>query len=117
LVKGFIDRLFTPGFAFRYRKGQLPEKLLGGRSARFVTSMDGPNVWYTLVQRRALHTAFVSSTLGFVGFAPVRATTFYGLGRMDQRSRARALRDVERNADQDVRAIGPAALPRLALRA
>lgn len=115
LVKGFIDRLFTPGFAFRYGKGALPEKLLRGRSARFVTTMDGPNLWYTLVQRRALHTSFVSSTLRFVGFAPVRANTFYGLGRMSAPARAKALREVARAAEQDVLALPVRALPRLVL--
>ena len=32
LVKGFIDRVFTPGFAFRYTaESALPQKLLAGR--------------------------------------------------------------------------------------
>ena len=39
LVKGFIDRAFLPGFAFKNRPGNgLPETLLKGRSSRVVTS-------------------------------------------------------------------------------
>lgn len=108
LVKGFIDRVLTPGFAFRYGSGPLQEKLLRGRSARFVTSMDAPRFWYLLVQRRALHSSFVASTLDFVGFGPVRTSTFYSARTMDARARERACRAMERAADQDVQALlGP----------
>ena len=67
LVKGFIERTFLPGWAFRYgppegaqtpryRAGSsLPVPLLSGRDARVVTSMDSPGWWYRLWHRRALH--------------------------------------------------------------
>ena len=41
LVKGFVDRAFLPGFAFRYPPGGgYPEGLLRGRSARVVAGYD-----------------------------------------------------------------------------
>jgi len=105
LVKGFVERTFTPQFAFRYRgRNQLPEKLLRGRSARLVTSMDCPAAWYTLVNRRSVHAAFAGATLAFVGFSPVRSTTFHELRFMDERARQRALDKVARAAQSDVRA-------------
>jgi NAD(P)H dehydrogenase (quinone) len=106
LMKGFVDRVFTPGFAFAYRAGSaLPVKLLAGRSARFVTTMDAPGYWYALRLRRALHASFVTGTLAFVGFSPIREDTFYGMRSSDPAARARALARVRRGAERDVHAL------------
>jgi NAD(P)H dehydrogenase (quinone) len=102
LVKGFIDRVFTPGYAFRYHdRGQLPEKLLRGRSARLVTSMDSPRLWQWLVNGSALETSFTRSTLRFVGFSPVRRNVYYSAHAMDARARERALEDMRNAATRD----------------
>lgn len=101
LVKGFIDRTFLPGWAFAYGEGTFPEKLLRGRSARFVTTMDSPSLWYRFAYGRALHDAFVDATLGFVGFSPVRETTFYGVREMDEAKRKKALARVAKEAQRD----------------
>lgn len=43
LLKGFVDRVFLPGFAFRYRKGSiLWDKLLAGRTADLLVTLDTP---------------------------------------------------------------------------
>ncbi len=85
LVKGFIDRTFTPGWAYRYEPGRaLPRRLLAGRSARVVTTMDAPWWWYSAIHTRALHAAFVNATLRYVGFS-VSTSTLYGV-----RNRTRA---------------------------
>jgi putative NADPH-quinone reductase len=115
LVKGFIDRVFTPGFAFRYRgRNQLPEKLLSGRSARLVSSMDSPLAWYALVLRRVLHASFGMATLSFVGFSPIRSSMFYELRFRSAAELERALDKVRRAAGSDVAAL-PSARPAPAL--
>lgn len=46
LLKGFIDRVFLPGFAFKYSSGNgFPEKLLKGRTSEIITTLDTP-VWF-----------------------------------------------------------------------
>ena len=46
LLKGFFDRILLPGFAFQYREGKaFPAKLLKGRSAHLLVTMDTPP-WY-----------------------------------------------------------------------
>ncbi len=45
LLKGFVDRVFLPEFAFRYDGKGVPEKLLKGRNAWIITTSDGP-AWY-----------------------------------------------------------------------
>ena len=46
LMKGFFDRVFLPGFAFKYRENsQFWDKLLTGRTAHLIVTMDTPP-WY-----------------------------------------------------------------------
>ncbi|MEN9919231.1 MAG: hypothetical protein RL662_1667 [Bacteroidota bacterium] len=46
LLKGFIDRLWLPGFAFEYRDNSpFPKKLLTGKTSEIISTMDSP-VWY-----------------------------------------------------------------------
>jgi len=43
LLKGFIDRVFLPGFGFKYRENSpFWDKLLKGKSARLIVTMDTP---------------------------------------------------------------------------
>lgn len=42
LLKAFLEQVMRPGFALRYCKSGLPEKLLAGRSADIVVTMGMP---------------------------------------------------------------------------
>lgn len=57
LMKGFIDRVFLPGFAFKYRAGKaFPDKLLKGRTAHLLVTLDTPPWYYRWVYRMpAIH--------------------------------------------------------------
>ena len=77
LLKGFVDRTIIPGFAYKYQKGSaFPEKLLKGRTARLITTMDAPKFYYALVYRQAGHNAMKRATLLFCGVKPVRISAF-----------------------------------------
>jgi putative NADPH-quinone reductase len=104
LMKGFCERVLTPGFAYRYRgRNQTPERLLRGRSARCISSMDSPRFWYRFVQRQPVHNAFLHHTVGFAGFAPLAMTMFHEVRFMSAAQRAAALARVARDADADLR--------------
>jgi len=108
LVKGFVDRVFLPGYAYAYEKGRaLHHKLLGGRSARLITSMDAPWWWYALFYRRALHASFINATLRFVGFAPIYRSTIYGLKGASEQRRAALLHKAEQTGTRDAARIRP----------
>ena len=83
LLKGFFDRVFLPGFAFKYRENSsLWDKLLTGRTAHLMVTMDTPS-WYNLwVFRRPGFNQMKRTILEFCGikvrkiseFAPVKGS-------------------------------------------
>ncbi|WP_214630136.1 NAD(P)H-dependent oxidoreductase [Paenibacillus agaridevorans] len=75
LLKGFIDRVFLPGFAFKYRENSaLWDKLLSGRTAHLLVTMDTPSWYNRLVYRNAGHIVMKKNILKFCGINPVRIT-------------------------------------------
>ena len=106
LLKGFFDRVFTPGFAFRYRKNGLGwHRLLKGRSARMIVTTGGP--W--LLNHIAYHNSHINAikwaTLWFAGFWPVRVTEFNGLDThwVHEKKRKRWLAKTEKIGRSDAR--------------
>lgn len=76
LLKGFIDRVFLPGFAFQYRDGSVWwDKLLKGKSARLIVTMDTPPWYFKLVYGQPGHRAMKRTILGFCGIRPVGITS------------------------------------------
>lgn len=78
LLKGFFDRAFLPGFAFRFKEGSVSswDRLLSGRSARLIVTMDTPPWYYRLVSRMPGHNQMKRTILGFCGVRPVSITEF-----------------------------------------
>ncbi len=77
LLKGFIDRTFLPGYAFKYRRGSsLWDKLLAGRSAELLVTMDSPPWYFRWVTRMPGHHQMKKAILEFCGIAPVRVHSF-----------------------------------------
>lgn len=70
-LKAFIDRTFLTGFAFRYNAKGQPEKLLKGRSARILLTMDGPWWFHRWMYRNSGITWLKWATLWFSGIRTV----------------------------------------------
>jgi putative NADPH-quinone reductase len=88
LLKGFFDRVFLPGFAFKYREGKaFPEKLLHGRSAHLLVTMDTPPWYYRWVYRMPGLHQIRKTTLAFCGIKPQRTLTFGPILGASQRQR------------------------------
>lgn len=83
VLKGFFDRAFLPGYAFKYRDDS-PwwDQLLKGRSARIVTTMDAPKFYYWLVYFNAGQRQLKYGILRFCGFSPVRSASICGVKDM-----------------------------------
>ena len=90
IMKGFIDRLFLPGFAFQYRENSVWwDKLLKGKTARIITTLDQPSWYYWLVYGRPSVNQLKKSTLEFCGVRPVKVS-YYGIVKtstIEQRNR------------------------------
>lgn len=77
IMKGFIDRTFLPGFAFEYRENSVWwDKLLKGKTARIITTIDQPSWYYWLIYGRPSVNQLKKSTLNFCGVKPVRVSYF-----------------------------------------
>lgn len=75
ITKGFIDRLFLPGFAFQYRENSMWwDKLLAGKTAHIITTLDQPSWYYRLVYGRPSVNQLKKCTLEFCGIKPVKIT-------------------------------------------
>lgn len=74
LLKGFLDRVLTPDFAFITCEGGAGyQGLLGSRSAQLITTMDTPPLIHRLLYRQPGRNAMARATLGFCGIRPVRS--------------------------------------------
>lgn len=96
LLKGFIDRVFLPGFSFKYRKDSpMWDKLLTGRSARVIVTMDAPVWYYYLVQGKPGHNAMKKSILEYCGVKPVRFTNLSPIRKSSDEQRKKWLQQIE----------------------
>ena len=66
ILKGFFDKVFTSGFAFRYTKNGLPQKLLKEKNAVVFLTSGGPKIFFTLLGNPAKQ-MIKSKTLEFCG--------------------------------------------------
>lgn len=77
IAKGFIDRLFLPGFTFQYRNNSISwDKLLTGKTAHIITTLDQPGWYYRLVYGRPSINQLKKATLEFCGVKPVKVSYF-----------------------------------------
>lgn len=75
ITKGFIDRLFLPGMAFQYRENSVWwDKLLKGKTAHIITTLDQPGWYYRLFFGRPSVNQLKKSTLEFCGIKPVKVS-------------------------------------------
>ncbi len=77
LLKGFIDRTFLPGFAFRYRPNSIWwDRLLAGRSAHLIVTMDTPPWYYRWIYKMPGHNQMKITILEWCGIKPVKISSF-----------------------------------------
>lgn len=87
-LKGFLDRVMLPGFAFREREDGRFEGLLPGKTAHLITTLDMPPWVYRFIYRAPGLGAMKRSTLGFCGIATSRVLALGPVKDSDAAQRA-----------------------------
>ncbi len=80
ILKGFIDRVFLPGFAFEKKENSVWwDKLLTEKTSRVISTLDQPSWYYRWINNNPSHTSIKKLTLNFVGIKKVKFTTIGSL--------------------------------------
>ncbi len=97
LMKGFIDRIFLPGYFFKYQKGKaFPKQLLKGKTARIIITADTVRWYDYLFMGSPLINQFKKGTLEFCGVKPVKVTYIAPIKDSSESFRAKWLKKVKK---------------------
>lgn len=96
LLKGFLDRVLLPGFAFKYRSNsQLWDKLLSGRTADLLVTQDTSSWYFRWVYGAPAHRQMKRTILGFCGIKTRRLAEFSPVRPSSETQRQNWLRRAE----------------------
>lgn len=104
-LKGLIDRTFLPDFAFKYVKGKtFPEKLLKGKTARIITTMDSPSWYYQYILGDPIVKTLNKPTLALCGikllsvsrFGPIKGSTSKKINNWILKAKKAGIKDSEK---------------------
>lgn len=98
LLKGFIDRVFIPGFAFKYEGKALPTQLLKGKKATLIVTMDGPTWYYRLWMLATGHVMMKRGVLAFCGVKTTDTLMIDNYHKLDAKQKDRWLQKVKKLA-------------------
>lgn len=95
-LKGFFDRCFLPGWAFKYHKDDpFWDRLLAGRSARLIVTSDAPILYNFFAYSNGPIVIPKKMILGFCGFKPVRVTKIGSVKNLKAEKRQALLNKIE----------------------
>jgi len=102
--KGVLDRVLLPGFAFRFEKGKpFPRRLLQGKTARVIATMDSPVWYYRFIMGNPLMRMLKRPVLGLCGIKTIGSDYFGPVSGSTEAAREAWLRRVGRSASKDAR--------------
>ncbi len=102
ILKGFIDRVFLPGFAFKKREGSIWwDKYFTGKTSRIICTLDQPPWYYRLINKSPSHHAMTKLTMNFIGVKSVKITSIGPLRLSKEDFRKKWLSKVEKLGQQN----------------
>lgn len=97
LMKGFFDRVFSSGFAFKYVSYLKWNKLLKGKSARVISTMGTPKMIYQCFMGNPIKRN-MEATLKFCGIKPVKYTYVHSITKLNEDDRKKWLNKIKKIA-------------------
>lgn len=94
ILKGFFERVFTHGFAFRF-KGKMPKPLLNGKEALVFKTAGGPKIFHLLMGNRDSK-VIRKEILGFCGIK-TKVVLIGGCWKLNDRKVSRIRRIVAKS--------------------
>lgn len=96
ILKGFIDRIILPGFAYKFHeKGHGWNKLLKGKTAHLIVTMGAPAWYYNLVYAAVGHRLMKKNILGFCGVKTTKETTISSIAELSDQVRVSWIQKME----------------------
>lgn len=97
IMKGFLDRVLLPGFAFKKREGSVWwDKFFKGKSSRIICTMDQPTWYYRFINGQPSTIAMKRLTMKFIGVSSVKVTAIGPIRLSKDSFRNKWLEKVER---------------------
>lgn len=95
ILKGFIDRVLLPGYAYKFKKNSLFwDRLLKGRSAHIIATMDTPPWYYRIFQSMPAIRQMKTGILEFTGIKPVKVSAIGSIKKSSLERRNRWLAEI-----------------------
>ena len=102
IMKGFLDRVLLPGFAFKKRENSLfCDKCFTGKTARIICTIDQPAWYYRMVTKSPSSFAMKKGTLNFIGVKKVKITTIGPIRLSTIQFREKWLKKVEKLGERN----------------
>ncbi|MGM0581674.1 MAG: NAD(P)H-dependent oxidoreductase [Bacteroidota bacterium] len=102
IMKGFLDRVLLPGFAFKKKEDSLWwDKYLKGKTSRLICTMDQPTWYYSLYYGAPSHKMMKKLTMQFVGVKSVKITAIGPIRLSSDKFREKWLKKVERLGEKN----------------
>ncbi|MCL2338906.1 MAG: NAD(P)H-dependent oxidoreductase [Proteobacteria bacterium] len=106
LLKGFIDRMWLPGFGYHFIDGHhFPQKLLTGKTGRVITTMNTPAWFYHFIYKAPGVRGIKNNVMKFSGISKVRTTIFSPIEKKTPEYYQKLLARAERIGEADARRI------------
>lgn len=102
IMKGFLDRVLLPGFAFKKKEGSLWwDKYLKGKTSRLICTMDQPTWYYSIYYGAPSHKMMKKLTMQFVGVKSVKITAIGPIRLSSDKFREKWLKKVEQLGEKN----------------
>ncbi len=102
IMKGFLDRVLLPGFAFKKREGSLWwDKYFTGKTSRIICTLDQPSWYYKWFNGSPSHTAMKKLTMNFIGVKSVKITSIGPIRLSKDTFREKWLQKIEKLGEKN----------------